>query len=266
MPDGRPVELVDLPGAYSLDPTSPDEEVTRDVVLGKQQGERLPDALLIVLDATNLDNHLRFALQLIELGLPTVVALNMIDLAKRDGLELDPGKLEAELGVPVIETVAVRKRGLDELVASLGELLIAPRRIRAGEGPSHDPLTLQRRARDIAMRRDRQRNPGPPPDPPPRRGAAPPVAGPLILARSCSSCSRRCSPGANAGRLDRSGADARSARRIASASGRLSALADRRRRDRRRRRGDRVPAADPDPVPVHPGARERPATWSARPS
>ena len=87
--DGRPAELIDLPGAYSLDPASPDEAVTRDVLLGKQQGERQPDALLIVLDASNLDNHLRFALQLIELGLPTVLALNMVDLAKRDGLELD---------------------------------------------------------------------------------------------------------------------------------------------------------------------------------
>jgi ferrous iron transport protein B len=150
LPDGRPLELVDLPGAYGLDPSSPDEAVTRDVLLGKQKGERLPDALLIVLDAANLDNHLRFALQLIDLGLPTVIALNMIDLARRDGLELDRAKLEAELGVPVIETVAVRRRGVDQIVANLAELLIGPRRVRAGEGPSHDPLTLQRRARAIA--------------------------------------------------------------------------------------------------------------------
>jgi len=150
LPDGRPLELVDLPGAYGLDPTSPDEAVTRDVLLGKQKGERLPDALLIVLDAANLDNHLRFALQLIDLGLPTVVALNMIDLARRDGLELDRAKLEAELGVPVIETVAVRRRGVDEIIASLAALLIGPRRVRAGEGPSHDPFALQRRARAIA--------------------------------------------------------------------------------------------------------------------
>src|ERR687889_1731987 len=101
--DGRPVELVDLPGAYSLDPASPDEAVTRDVLLGRQAGERTPDALLIVIDASNLDNHLRFALQLLELGLPTVIALNMMDIARRDGLELDPAVLEAQLGVPVIE-------------------------------------------------------------------------------------------------------------------------------------------------------------------
>ena len=153
--DGRPVELVDLPGAYGLDPSSPDEAVTRDVLLGKQQGERLPQALLIVVDASNLDNHLRFALQLIDLGLPTVVALNMVDLAKRDGLELDAAKLEQELGVPVIETVAVRKRGMAEVMERLGTLLASSpslaRKIRAGEEPTHDLLTLQRRARDIAL-------------------------------------------------------------------------------------------------------------------
>src|SRR3546814_12223852 len=75
------------PGTYSLSPTSPDERGTRDVILGRQAGERLPDALVVVVDASNLDNHLRFALELIALGLPTVVALNMVDLATRDGLE-----------------------------------------------------------------------------------------------------------------------------------------------------------------------------------
>ena len=117
--DGRPVELVDLPGAYSLSPDSLDEAVTRDVVLGKLEGHRRPDALIVVVDAGNLDNHLRFTLELIALGLPVVVALNMIDLATRDGLELDAGKLSAELGVPVVPTVAVRKRGLDVLIETL---------------------------------------------------------------------------------------------------------------------------------------------------
>ena len=151
LPDGTAIELVDLPGAYGLDPTSPDEEVTRDVLLGKQAGERLPQALLIVVDASNLDNHLRFAIQLIDLGLPTVIALNMVDLAARDGLVLDARRLEAELGVPVVETVAVRKRGIADLMVKLGELLFVPRLIRPSEGPTHDPLTLQRRARDIAL-------------------------------------------------------------------------------------------------------------------
>ena len=147
--DGRPVELVDLPGAYSLDPASPDEAVTRDVLLGRQKGERAPDALVIVVDASNLDNHLRFALQLIELGLPTIVALNMVDLAKRDGLQLDPKRLEAELGVPVIETVAVRKRGIGDLQAALDDMISAPRCGVHEHAPS-DLIPLQRRARDIA--------------------------------------------------------------------------------------------------------------------
>lgn len=147
--DGRPIELVDLPGAYSLDPASPDEAVTRDVLLGKQKGERTPDALVIVVDASNLDNHLRFALQLIELGLPTIVALNMIDLAKRDGLELDAKRLSSELGVPVIETVAVRKRGIPDLQAALDDMLSAPRCGVHEHAPS-DLIPLQRRARDIA--------------------------------------------------------------------------------------------------------------------
>jgi len=147
--DGRPVEMVDLPGAYSLDPASPDEAVTRDVLFGRQKGERQPDALVIVLDASNLDNHLRFALQLIELGLPTIVALNMVDLAKRDGLDLDAKRLEQELGVPVVETVAVRRRGIAELQTALDDMLSAPR-CPAHRGAPSDLLHLQRRARELA--------------------------------------------------------------------------------------------------------------------
>lgn len=147
--DGRPVEMVDLPGAYSLDPASPDEAVTRDVLVGNQRGERSPDALVIVVDASNLDNHLRFALQLIELGLPTIIALNMVDLAARDGLVLDPGTLERELGVPVIETVAVRRRGIAELQKALDDMLSAPF-CGVHEHVKSDIIHLQRRAREIA--------------------------------------------------------------------------------------------------------------------
>jgi ferrous iron transport protein B len=146
--DGRPVEMIDLPGAYSLDPDSLDEAVTRDVVLGRFDGQRRPDGLVIVLDAGNLDNHLRFALELIEQGLPTVVALNMVDLAERDGLMLSAEKLSAELGVPVIETVAVRKRGLDPLMAAVETELKKP-------GKVADPVAISfglqnARARHIA--------------------------------------------------------------------------------------------------------------------
>ena len=147
--DGRPVEMVDLPGAYSLEPASPDEAVTRDVLIGKQKGERQPDALVIVLDSSNLDNHLRFALQLIELGLPTIVALNMVDLAKRDGLELSAERLSQELGVPVIETVAVRRRGIAELQSAIDDMLSAPF-CGVHEPVKSDLIHLQRRAREIA--------------------------------------------------------------------------------------------------------------------
>ncbi|KKC27045.1 ferrous iron transporter B [Sphingomonas sp. SRS2] len=151
--DGRPVEMLDLPGTYSLQPSSPDEAVTHDVLLGKQAGERLPSALLIVVDATNLDNHLRFALQLIALGLPTVVALNMVDMAERDGLKIDAAKLAAELGVPVIPTVAVRRKGIDELKAAIGMLATGGAVRVSGEDPAlhQDMVELQRRARSIAV-------------------------------------------------------------------------------------------------------------------
>lgn len=119
LPTGEPVELTDLPGAYSLDPTSPDEEVTSKVIRGAFPGEAVPDALIVVLDASNLDQHLVFAQEVIALGKPTVVALNMVDLAERDGLVIDPTILEQELGVKVIPTVAVRRRGLTELTEAV---------------------------------------------------------------------------------------------------------------------------------------------------
>jgi ferrous iron transport protein B len=143
LPSGEPVELVDLPGSYSLDPASPDEEVTRKVVLGEFPGEAQPEVLVVVLDAANLEQHLVFAQELIELGRPVVVALNMIDLAERDGLVLDPKALEEALGVPVIPTIAVRKRGLDTLTAA-----IASAETRAERDPKAHPrqhLTLPER-------------------------------------------------------------------------------------------------------------------------
>ncbi len=121
LPTGEPVELVDLPGSYALDAASPDEEVTRKVIMGEQEGQAQPDVIVLVLDSSNLEQHLVFAQEVIELGRPTVVALNMVDLAERDGLVIDPAALESALGVPVIPTVAVRRRGLTELAAAIGE-------------------------------------------------------------------------------------------------------------------------------------------------
>jgi ferrous iron transport protein B len=130
LPDGVSIELTDLPGSYGLHATSPDEEVTRRVILGELAGEPAPDVLVVVLDASNLEQHLVFAQEVIALGRPTVVALNMVDLAQRDGLVIDPSALAQALGVPVIPTVAVRRRGLEELVAA-----IAVAQGHSGEAP-----------------------------------------------------------------------------------------------------------------------------------
>ena len=119
LPGGETIALTDLPGSYGLDATSPDEEVTRKVILGEFPGEAAPQVLVVVLDASNLEQHLVFAQEVIALGRPCVVALNMVDLAERDGLVIDPAALEAALGIPVISTVAVRRRGLTELAAAI---------------------------------------------------------------------------------------------------------------------------------------------------
>ncbi|WP_334183682.1 ferrous iron transporter B [Novosphingobium sp.] len=130
LPTGEPVEMTDLPGAYGLDATSPDEEVTSKVIAGRFAGEAEPDVLVIVLDASNLEQHLVFAQELLALGKPSVVALNMVDLAERDGLVLDAAVLEEELGVKVVPTVAVRRRGL----AELGEAIASAESRHAGPG------------------------------------------------------------------------------------------------------------------------------------
>ncbi|MDV6320660.1 FeoB small GTPase domain-containing protein, partial [Chromohalobacter sp. HP20-39] len=96
-PSGRHVQILDLPGAYSLVATSPDEAITRDICLGTFRGEPRPDMLICVVDATNLRLHLRFVLELQRLGLPMVLALNMVDAAERRGIRIDRAKLEAAL-------------------------------------------------------------------------------------------------------------------------------------------------------------------------
>jgi ferrous iron transport protein B len=122
-PSGRQVQLLDLPGAYSLAATSPDEAITRDVCLGRMAGEARPDLLVCVADATNLRLHLRFVLEVRALGLPMILALNMCDAAEKRGIVVDRARLEAELGVPVIETIAVRADGAAALMARIdGEL------------------------------------------------------------------------------------------------------------------------------------------------
>ena len=114
---GRRITILDLPGTYSLRARSPDEVVTRDAVLGRLAGETPPDVVICVADATNLRLVLRLALELKAVGRPCVLALNMIDIAQRQGLEIDTDKLSRELAMPVVGTVATRKRGIEDLVA-----------------------------------------------------------------------------------------------------------------------------------------------------
>jgi len=144
LPSGEPVELTDLPGSYGLHPTSPDEAVTAKVIMGQFPGETAPEVLVVVLDASNLEQHLVFAQEVIALGRPTVVALNMVDLAERDGLVLDPKALEAALGVPVIPTVAVRRRGLDELAAAIASAEARAAEPHPGHPRPHIDLTERR--------------------------------------------------------------------------------------------------------------------------
>ena len=117
--DGRTISVLDLPGTYSLRARSPDEEVTRDAVLGRLAGEVPPDVIVCVADATNLRLVLRLALELKAVGRPMVLALNMYDIAQRQGLRIDLDRLSAELGLPIVATVATRRRGIEDLVAAI---------------------------------------------------------------------------------------------------------------------------------------------------
>jgi ferrous iron transport protein B len=116
---GRAYRLLDLPGAYSLQPTTLDEAITRDIVLGRHASEQPPDLIVCVVDATNLRLNLRLVLELKRLGRPMVVALNMSDLARDRGFRLDGAALARAIGLPVVETVAIRPGGERELVALL---------------------------------------------------------------------------------------------------------------------------------------------------
>jgi len=118
-PSGRKVQVLDLPGTYSLDAMGPDEIITRDICLGRRPGETMPDLIVCVADATNLRLHLRFVLEVKRLGRPMILALNMMDAANKRGIQIDTGRMEAELGVKIIETIAVKSNGTAALVAHL---------------------------------------------------------------------------------------------------------------------------------------------------
>jgi ferrous iron transport protein B len=121
-PSGRAFRVLDLPGAYSLSAHTPDEAITRDVVAGLRAGEQAPDAVVCVVNATNLRLNLRLVLEIRRLGLPMVLALNMVDVAKKRGIVIDTAKLERELGFPVVETVAIHAGGEKALLALLDRM------------------------------------------------------------------------------------------------------------------------------------------------
>jgi ferrous iron transport protein B len=158
LPSGMQVRVLDLPGAYSLNATSADETVTRDVVSGRRAGEAPPDLLVCVTDATNLRLTLRLVIEARRLGRPMLVALNLADVARRRGIRIDRERLERELGVPVVETVAVRAGGAADLVATLERWLAASPQAAAALAaprPAEPPATGQA-AIDAVMRDHRE--------------------------------------------------------------------------------------------------------------
>jgi ferrous iron transport protein B len=115
-PSGRTLQILDLPGTYSFDANSPDEQITRDVLEGNYPGEAAPDLIVCVADATNLRLHLRFVLEVKRLGRPVVLALNMMDAARRRNIVIDVPELQRRLGMPVVETIAVKRDGAQALI------------------------------------------------------------------------------------------------------------------------------------------------------
>jgi ferrous iron transport protein B len=123
--EGHIFELVDLPGTYSLAPRAPDEMVAVDTLLGRRHGEQPPDVILSIVDASNLERNLFLVSQVLSLGLPTVVALNMVDIARDRHIEIDVPALSRRLGVPVVAVEAHRRAGLDELKQALVDATIS---------------------------------------------------------------------------------------------------------------------------------------------
>jgi len=128
VPSGDAIRVLDLPGTYSLKPSSLDEEVTRAVCLGELKGEILPDIFICVVDATNLSLHLSLVLEVRALNRPMILVLNMMDEVKKRGISIDKDKLSQLLGIPVVEAVAVKTKGIQDLINQLDQknLFITP--------------------------------------------------------------------------------------------------------------------------------------------
>ncbi len=146
---GRVFRVLDLPGAYSLEATSLDEAITRDIVLGRHASEPPPDLVVCVVDATNLRLNLRLVLELKKLGRPMIVALNMSDLARSRGYHIDRAALERALGLPVVETVAVRSGGERELLEAIDRLQPFPAPQRRIDIPPATPEEIQATQREV---------------------------------------------------------------------------------------------------------------------
>ena len=152
---GHRVDLVDLPGTYSLRGRSPDEEITRDVVLGRFASEDAPDLLLCIADATNLRVALRLVIELKKVGRPLLLVLNMIDIARRRGIDINLEKLSAELGVPVVTSTAVRRGGTEELLRRIDEMAagVAGRSVESTwQPPSTSDLRAAQREADRVIK------------------------------------------------------------------------------------------------------------------
>jgi ferrous iron transport protein B len=154
-PAGHRVNLIDLPGTYSLRGRSPDEAITREVVLGRLVSEPPPDLLLCVADATNLRVALRLVIELKKVGRPVLLVLNMIDIARRRGSDIDIQRLSEELGVPVVTSVAIRRGGTEELLRRLDEVALGAASTRTESTwspPSTADLRAAQREADRIMR------------------------------------------------------------------------------------------------------------------
>jgi ferrous iron transport protein B len=153
-PGGQAIQVVDLPGTYSLRARSPDEEITRDVVLGRHASEAAPDLIVCVGDASNLRLALRLVLELKRVGRPVVLALNMMDIARKRGIEIDTARLAREIGVPVVQSVAVRRGGTEALLGEIDRLLAALPAAGAADwrAPDAGELRVSQREADRILR------------------------------------------------------------------------------------------------------------------
>lgn len=152
-PHGRRLGVIDLPGCYSLEGGSPDQRIASEVLHGRHGRHPAPDLVVCVLDASNLERHLQLALEILELGLPTIVALNMVDAAERSGLRLDPTKLSEELGVPVVPIQANRGKGIVELKQAMRHPFPPPPEPRWEKGDEEARRAFALAAAELAARR-----------------------------------------------------------------------------------------------------------------